>query len=184
MPENIEEVNVAFAGAIMVAPLNVTAPVGVNGTLPSGTKVLGLTDEEGVTITPSDDSTEINAWPRGIRVRTLHSNGNVEISFNLYQSSDATGDLYFAGEKNANGAYVLNASKFGGAFQLYIRTIDEDRGTQKLWVAEYAEVTGREAINLNHTSVEAYGLTVSCRFVEATDGNIVRYDGVYSPGGS
>lgn len=183
MAENKNEIQLAFAGGVYFAPLTAVAPKGVDEAFDVEAWLAGYTDEEGVTITPSADNNEIAAWPRGEIVKTSNTNGKVEITVRLYQTkSIKNAGLYFGKAKNTDGGYVLDAAFFGDGFQVYVKAIDINNKTQELWVAPNAELTNRGEIVINHTTVEAFDLTITCRYDETLQGQIVKYDGPWVPG--
>lgn len=183
MAENKNEIRLNYAGGIYFAPRDAIAPKSVDGAFDLETFLAGFTDEEGVTITHSADNTEVPAWPRGEIVKSANNNGKVELTVRLYQTKNMQNSkLYFGKEKNANGGYVLNAANFGDAFQVYVKGIDVQAKTQVLWVAPNAEVTSRGEIVINHTTVEAYDLTITCRYDDTIQGEIVKYEGAWIPG--
>lgn len=183
MAENKDEIGVAFAGGIYIAPLGSVAPTSANpdavgdiGKFPTGTFLVGYVSEDGVKITPSSDNVDVLAWPRGEIVRNMHSNGKVEITFKAYQKNADVSKLWFGKEKNADGAYVLDASHFGDGFQIYVRAIDTSKGKQELWVAPDAIVSARAEVTLNHKEVTALDFTILCHYDDLLAGHVARYD--------
>lgn len=186
MAENKNEIGIAFSGGIYVCmDKDAVPPTSANpnvaaGKFPTGTFVVGYTAEEGFTLTPSTDTQEVKAWPRGDVVKNSNSGGKVEGTFDAYQKNEKNDTLWFGAVKNADGGYVLDANNLGPGFQLYARAIDTQNKTQELYVIPQCELTARGEIALNHTTVSALKFTVAGRWDEVLQGQMVRYTAPWS----
>jgi hypothetical protein len=89
------EVRVASDGHIRVAAVDTAAPADATSAPGAGWTDLGYASEDGVTITPSLDTEDINAWQSAVPVRRIVTGSALEIGFTLIQSNTDTLSLYF-----------------------------------------------------------------------------------------
>jgi hypothetical protein len=89
------EVRVATNGALRIAAVGTAAPTDVTTAFGVGWSDLGYATEDGVTLTPSMDTEDINAWQSAAPVRRIVTGSGLEVGFTLIQSNEETLALYF-----------------------------------------------------------------------------------------
>lgn len=95
------EVRVASDGRIRVGNVGTLAPADAVAAPDVGWTDLGYASEDGVTITPSMDTEDINAWQSAVPVRRIVTGSTLEVGFTLIQSNAETMALYFNATVNA-----------------------------------------------------------------------------------
>lgn len=115
------EVRVASDGRIYVGDVGATAPTTPTGTT-TGFTDLGYASEDGVTLTPSIDTEDINAWQSAVPVRRIVTGSSLEIGFTLIQSNPDTLGLYF------------NAVQVGANFEIPVSPDPLERAIIVDWI--------------------------------------------------
>jgi hypothetical protein len=116
------EVRVASDGHIQVGAVGVAAPADATAAPGVGWTDLGYASEDGVTITPSLDTEDINAWQSAVPVRRIVTGSSLEIGFTLLQSNEDTMALYF------------NAVQNGSNFELPVAPAPLERALLVDWI--------------------------------------------------
>lgn len=92
------EVRVASDGHISVGNVGTAAPADASAAPGVGWTDLGYASEDGVTLTPSMDTEDINAWQSAVPVRRIVTGSSLELGFTLIQSNTDVMSLYFNAE--------------------------------------------------------------------------------------
>lgn len=91
------EIVVGASGSIRVAPLATAAPVDVATAWGAGWIDLGYADEDGITFSNDQTTEDIMAWQSFNAVRTVITERNTTVAFNLEQWNETTVPLAFGG---------------------------------------------------------------------------------------
>lgn len=176
MAENRKETRVNYAGGFYINT-DIDSPIPTRKSEFAPTTFLaGFLKEEGIGINATADSTSINGWPRGEKIREVNSNGNVELSAAVVQTeNEKNSDFYFGKEQDADGGWVLDAAYFGKEVQVYTVGIDVENGRERLYVFPAVKLSNRGEIRINHTELEAYDMTLNARYDERIGGQYKRY---------
>lgn len=116
------EVRVASDGHIRVAATGTAAPADAIVDPAAAYTDLGYASEDGVTITPSLDTEDINAWQSAVPVRRIVTGSSLEIGFTLIQSNADTLELYF------------NATQNGSNFEIPVAPAPLERALLVDWI--------------------------------------------------
>lgn len=95
-----ENVRVALAGALCVAPLGATTlPTDAESELPEALKDVGYISADGVTQTIDAETTDIKAFQNGDVVRTIQTSHKVTFSFTMIETNEVSLKLYYADQE-------------------------------------------------------------------------------------
>lgn len=97
MPQNRNELVVAGAGKVMVAPVGTVAPADPVAAWPAGWIDLGYTNDDGVTFTDARTIEEINVWQLFYPARLVVTARDARLGFALAQWNEETVRLAFGG---------------------------------------------------------------------------------------
>lgn len=156
------EVRLAPSGHIYTAVVGTTLPTTATMSLNAAFKELGYADEDGVSITPGVEVTDIAAWQAATPVKTSLDSISLEISFNLLQANQDTWALYFfntAWANNFGQGKVTVSSNPGTQEKALIIEWDDDLADTSRLVVPRAFIADREALQLVRNDVEKVGLT-------------------------
>lgn len=90
MALDADEAVVASTGHVYVAPVATPGPTDLTTALAGEWLELGFTSEDGVSVTPGVDLTEIMAWQSKYPIRRIENTRSLEVSFSLMQWNEAT----------------------------------------------------------------------------------------------
>lgn len=134
MALDADEIVVAGGGHVYVAPLGTTIPTDATTAWAVGWDELGYMTEDGVTITPGQESTELNAWQSFYPVRRLSTRKTLEASFTMMQWNRETLALAFGGGTftTATGVTTYEPPEAGADYtvMLGIEAIDGSKITR------------------------------------------------------
>jgi hypothetical protein len=158
------EVRIAPFGHVYVGPLGATMPTGVTAPLGSEFADVGYLTEDGVQITPSTDSNDINAWQSASPVKIVQTTVGLELQFTMEQTNqDSTGLFLFGddwtGDINNVASLVLSSNPDLNEVALVVEWDDDEDNTNRLLVPRCV-VTDRQAIQLVRTDAVKYGVTM------------------------
>lgn len=133
-----DNVRIALTGAVYVAPVGTTVPTAIDGVLDNAFKDLGYLSDEGVTITPTIDVSEVVAWQNQDTVRRAITRTH-EISFTAIEtnvevlklayasaaSSSGTGTKFELGSGSGKRALVIDCVDGGSGFVRHVAPIVE-----------------------------------------------------------
>lgn len=122
MANTATEVRVASDGHIQVGNVGTAAPADAVVAPGVGWTDLGYASDDGVTITPSLDTDDINAWQSAVPVRRIVTGSSLEIGFTLLQSNAETFGLYF------------NATVAGSTFEIPVAPDPLERALLIDWI--------------------------------------------------
>lgn len=88
---------VALTGAALVAPLGTTAPTDTTAAWDGAFVDLGYLSEEGITETPTDETTDIVAWQMGATVRSLITSSTLTFGFTMIETTKRGIELHSGG---------------------------------------------------------------------------------------
>jgi hypothetical protein len=94
---NPNELVVGGTGQVYVAPVGTALPTDPVAALAAAYNGLGLTDEDGVSVTMDPDITEFRAWQSRVPVRRALTGQTVTFAFKLEQWNENTVPLAFGG---------------------------------------------------------------------------------------
>lgn len=157
------EVTLAPNGHIYVAPLGSTMPTNVTTALTSAWADLGYADEDGVSITPSVETNDINAWQSAVPVKTTLTTVGLELQFKLLQTNQATTGFFLFGDDWTGNvsdiaSLVLSSDPSLNEVSLVIEWEDDEGNTNRLLIPR-GIVTDREAVQLVRNDAVKYGIT-------------------------
>lgn len=159
------EVRLAPEGRVYVADLGTAEPTGVSAAWAAGWADLGYINEDGVSLTPSVDTNSIRAWQSLHDLKRPIVGVEFEISFVPMQVNQTTVGLYFLGTEDeftspAAGVGRLEVPNSPGTQErmLGIEWTD-DEGDINRFVVPRAQITDREALQLQRPEALTLGLT-------------------------
>lgn len=162
MAKNSEEVRLAPNGSVYVAPIGTALPTTATMALNVAFDELGYVDEDGVSLTPSVDMTDIMMWQSAIAVKTTLDTVSFEVQFNMGQVNLTTWGLYFFVTDFVNnfGEAKLTIPSSPGSQEkaLIIEWIDDEADQTRL-VIPRAVLTDREGLQLTRSAAQLTGIT-------------------------
>lgn len=97
MATSATNVRAGLSVVVYTAPVGTTAPTAINGSWAAGWVDLGYTSEDGVKITPSQDTKDIGAHQTLFPVRTISVGRGYEIKFAALEAKSDVFKLAFGG---------------------------------------------------------------------------------------
>ncbi|MFE8916879.1 hypothetical protein [Streptomyces globisporus] len=185
---NAESIRFAPKGQIYLAPaggsLVLPDEVGDGETAPTGYKALGYVSEEGVTLTPTIQTTPLNAWQSAAPVLYNVDSAAFQISATLIEASKLVTETFFGttweevmedvgGTPTPTGTYKLNLSSLP---ELKEFSLVVDWGYKdKLWrtVLSRSMVSERGAISLQRTQNKSFQLTIDAMDLDGSLGYVL-----------
>lgn len=165
MANDSTEVRLAPNGSIYVAPTGTTLPTTATMALDATFKELGYVDEDGVSVTPSTEFTDIMMWQSAVPVKTTLDTVSLEISFNMGQVNLNTWGLYFFVTNFTNNfgeAKLTIPSNPGSQEKALIIQWTDDEADQTRLVFPRAVLTDREGLQLVRNQATLAGVTFRC----------------------
>jgi len=173
MPQNSEEILVATAGDVWIAPVSTTLPTAEDSALNGAFLNLGYTTEEGVSFTYSQAVEEINAWQEADPVRRIVTARSLTTTFNLNQWNQATFELAFGGGAWTTpiaGTYSYTPPDGNDALAEYALVIDFADGTKvSRLIVERGTVTEDVSTSLVRTGAAV--LPIAIKALKPDTGN-------------
>jgi len=166
-----EEVRLAPSGKVYVAAVGSPEPVGVVDVMDPTWAELGYITEDGVSLTPSVDTNDIRVWQSLQAIKTPITGVEFEVNFVPAQFNQDTLSLYFLGNQweNSGGVARLEVSNSPGTQERSLCVEwEDDEGDLNRLVVPRAQITDREALNLQRS--ELLGLGVTFRALTGPDG--------------
>jgi hypothetical protein len=159
-----DNVRVALNGSVYIAPKGTTAPADLTTAWPAGWVDLGYLSDDGVEMSYSTESEDINAWQSLSPVRKVLTGVDMTLGFTAIELTTSTMTLYFpsATMTDVSGTvYKLSipAAPSPDERAIGLEWVDGDI-TNRLIIAR-GEVTDREAITLARSGAVGLGMTVS-----------------------
>lgn len=172
--KNIAEVQVAVDGVVSVAPTATTAPTDAATALPAGFVDLGYVSEDGVTETTNQATEQIRAWQNATVVRTVVTEGDVQLAFTLIQTSADVLAFYYGGTVSASdGSIVVDPTVERPRQALVLDIID---GEERIRVfAPEAQITEVGDIVYQSGAPIGYEVTVTCHYNDTLNGSVKKW---------
>lgn len=162
MPIDSTEVRLAPNGRVYVGPLATPLPTNATMTINAAFKDLGYIDEDGVSITPGVEFTDIMMWQSAVAVKTTLDTVNFEVQFNMGQVNQDTWGLYFfvgSWVNNFGQAKLIVPSSPGSQEKSLIIQWTDDLGDDCRLVIPTSILTDRESLQLVRNNAQITGVT-------------------------
>lgn len=162
MPLDSSEVRLAPTGKIYAAPVGTTLPTNATMAVNVAFKELGYVDEDGVSLTPGVELTDIMMWQSAVPVKTTLDTISFEVQFNMGQVNQTTWGLYFfvgGWTNNFGQAKMIVPSSPGSQEKALIIDWDDDLGDTCRLVIPTAVLTDRESLQLTRSTAQLTGVT-------------------------
>lgn len=172
MPVDANEIVVGASGSVHVAPVGTAGPSDIATALNAAFIDLGYVSEDGVSITPGMDVSEVNAWQSFYAVRRIVTGRTLEVGFSLLQWNENSIKLAFGGGTVTTTAgppaYYTYSPPAPADLDYRAVVVQWADGTKdyRLHIPK-ALVTDTSSLSLNRTDPAGLALTFS---VQATDG--------------
>lgn len=168
MAEDSGQVHLAPFGHVYIAPLG--TPLPTNVTTPMATvdpdyRELGLLSEDGVSLTPNVDTTEIKAWQVATAVKTVVTGVGLQAKFSMMQvTSDSTAEYFFGGAWTNSGGLGRLGFSSNPPLQERVLVVEwtDEKGNVSRIVFGRGTIGDRDALQLQRTENLAFGLTFEC----------------------
>lgn len=162
MPIDSTEVRLAPTGRVLVAPTGTTLPTNATMNINASFKDLGYINEDGVSITPGVELTDIMMWQSAVPVKTTLDTVSFEVQFNMGQiNTDTWGLYFFVGTWTNNfgqAKLVIPGSPGTQEKALIVEWTDDLQDVCRL-VIPTAVLTDRESLQLVRNNAELTGVT-------------------------
>ncbi|MFC6021509.1 hypothetical protein ACFP2T_35740 [Plantactinospora solaniradicis] len=158
------EVRLAPDGRVLVAPVGTAEPVSVAATFDPAWAELGWVTEDGVTVTPSVDTNDVNMWQSITPVKRPLTGMGLEVSVPLGSFNRSTLGLYFLNSEwttvGSNGRLEMPNAPVSQEVALAVEWEDDEGDLNRL-IFPRATMTDRDALNLVRADAITLGLTFS-----------------------
>lgn len=161
MPINADEVRVAGAGHVYVAPAGTALPTSPSAALSAAWTDLGYVTEDGVTFTFNRETTDLNAW-QGDKLRVLTTAEPAEVSFALMQSNDLTLPIVFGGgtvTEESSGVYKFTPPASGTNTERALVVEFSDNTINYRYCISRVQISGEVSFTLTRGEALSYPLT-------------------------
>lgn len=163
MPISANEVALAPFGNVLVAPVGTPLPTNASSAMNQAFRSVGYINEDGVSITPQVDLTDIKMWQSVLPVKTAIESVSLEVKFVMGQVNTVTWGLYFFNNTFTNNAgqaaMTMSSNPATQERSLIVEWDDEFQNTQRL-VVPRAVLADREALNLVRNQAQTTGITL------------------------
>lgn len=156
------EVRLAPFGNVYVAPTGTVLPTNATMALNAAFVSLGYIDEDGVTISPNVELTDIMMWQSATPVKTTLDTVTFEVQFNMGQVNKDTWSLFFFVANWANNfgqAKLIVPTNPGSQEKSLIVAWNDDLGDDVRLVIPTAVLAEREALQLTRSTAQITGVT-------------------------
>jgi len=155
----------ASNGTIYVAPVATAAPTDVETALAATWKPLGYVDPAGVEMTPTVETSPVEAWQSAVPVTYLVTSASFTMKFILQQFDKESVELYFGASFVAvpeeTGVYQLDLSSSPALAETAMVIEWSDATVKNRLVVPRASVSARDGLQLVRTSNQKLGVTMS-----------------------
>lgn len=161
MAINADEVRVAGAGHVYVAPAGTALPTSPTAALSAAWTDLGYVTEDGVSFSFNRDTTDLNAW-QGTKLRVLTTAEPAEVSFALMQSNDLTLPVALGGgtvTEESNGLYKFTPPASGTNTERALVVEFNDGSISYRYCISRVQISGEVAFTLTRGEALTYPLT-------------------------
>ncbi|GHF77080.1 phage tail protein [Streptomyces filamentosus] len=164
MANDADNVRVGLTGSVLIAPKGTTAPADLDTAWPAGWEDLGYLSDDGVELTYSTESEDINAWQSLSPVRKVLTGVDMTLGFTAIELKTTTMTLYFPSATMSDVSGTVHKLSIPAApapdeRAIGLEWIDGDI-KNRLIIAR-GEVTDREALTLARSGAVGLGMTVS-----------------------
>lgn len=185
---NSDQIRFAPDGMLYIAPtgdtLTLPKDVGDGSTPPAGYKALGYVTEDGVSITPTIQTTPLGAWQSAVPVLYNVDSATFQIQATLLQASKIVTETFFGaswvpvtadedGTPTPTGQYRLDLSSTPDLKEFSL--VVDWKYKENLWraVIGRAMVSERGAITLQRTQAQNFQLTMDAMDLDGSLGYIL-----------
>lgn len=163
MALNADNVRVGLTGRIFMAPKGTTAPTDLTTAWAAGWLDLGYMSDDGVSLEPSTDYEEINAWQSISPVRRVLTGVDFTLGFTAIELKADTVKLYFPGSTlaTASGVHTLSIPAAPDPAEYAFGLEWEDGTITNRLVIPRGEVTERSAVTIGRSAAVGLEMTVS-----------------------
>lgn len=128
-------VRVAVTGAWYVAPTSAAAPTAADSALPDDYKDLGYLSSDGTTKSTSRSTSDITAWQKAAKVRTVVTDSGVTFQFTLLETTAEGVGLYTGSTVDENGKVSVDPGRTAGRRKFILDVIDGD-DIRRIYIAD------------------------------------------------
>lgn len=153
------QVHLAPDGEVFIAPFGTTLPTNESSSLNAAFKGLGYCDANGVTITPSLTTNDIEAWQSALPVKTTLKSIALDVKMTLLQINKATTELYFYGNTWSAGNLNLPSNPSLAEYSVVVEWTDSE-GNKNRFVVDRVVVSAQDALALTRNDAEKVGVTL------------------------
>lgn len=162
MANDSDNIRLAPLGSVYVAATGTTLPTTATMALNVLFKDLGYVSDDGISLTPNVELTDIMAWQSAIPVKTTLDTASFEIKFSMLETKLDTFQLYFFAVTATNnfgqGKFTLPSSP-GSQEKALIIDWTEDTGDKNRLVLPKAVLADRDNLQLVRNNAAITGLT-------------------------
>ena len=162
MPIDADEVRLAPFGNVYVAPLATTLPTTATMALNAAFDSVGYIDEDGVSLSPGVDLTDIMMWQSAVPVKTTLDTLTFEIQFNMGQVNATTWELFFFNEVFTNvfgqASMEISSNPPSQEKAVIVEWLDDESDQTRL-VIPRAVLADRESLQLVRNNAQLTGVT-------------------------
>ncbi len=162
MANDSDNVRLAPNGSVYAAPTGTTLPTTATMALNVAFKDMGYISEDGVSLTPNVEFTDIMAWQAAVPVKTSLDTASFEIQFNMLEVNLNTFQLYFfnvTATNNFGQGKFLIPSNPGSQERAVIVDWTDDTGDKNRLILPKAVLADRENIQLVRNEAVMTGVT-------------------------
>lgn len=162
------KIRLAPSGHVYLANYGASLPVDVTAPLAEPTwHELGYLSTDGVSVTPSFDTTAIGAWQTPVDVLTAINKVGLQVKINMLQVTSAITAEYFFGSAWTYPGGGLAKLAISSNPTLAVRSMvvewTNDLGYLNRFVLGRGFITDRDAMVLSRTEATASGITFACQ---------------------
>lgn len=164
MANDADNVRVGLNGSIYIAPKGTTAPADLTTAWPAGWVDLGYLSDDGVEMSYSTETEDINAWQSLSPVRKVLTGVDMTLGFTAIELKTSTVTLYFPSSTMTEVTAGVNKLSIPAAPTADERAIGlewTDGDIVNRLIVARGEVTNRDSITLARSGAVALPMTVS-----------------------
>lgn len=163
MATNADNVLVALTGAALVGSIgSAAAPSDASAAWGSNWTDLGYLNEDGITESPEDETSEIKAFQNGDVVREMITGSKTTYQFTLLETTKAGLELYYKGSTVSGtiGANKISITNPKGDKRCFGFDVIDGSSIVRIYIAS-GEVTERGEITYENGEAVSYEVTVT-----------------------
>jgi hypothetical protein len=170
---NQNEIRVAGAGRVLIAPLGTAVPADLTTAWAAGWKDLGYTTTDGVKFNKKDKIDPVDTWQSVSPARFVYSDRDLTVKFALLQLNEDTLPFFFGGDSVSETAagsriyrYQVSAEPKKDDRMLGVEFTDGDTIKYR-FVIHRGQVTETEELSLMRTAAIKLGVTFTALAVDS-----------------